>query len=109
MEPFARGMLGEVRRLAAESGRTRTRDLLVVTLDHRNHGQRLKVKNTNLAYDKNPHHFVDMAALVCECGCESAEAGRVAGCLRGGKRTRGCSSRLRVTGFKAIEGTQPPS
>lgn len=74
MEPFARGMLGEVRRLAGESGRTRTRDLLVITLDHRNHGQRLKVKNTNLAYDKNPHHFVDMAALVCEC--ESAGAQR---------------------------------
>lgn len=66
MEPFARGMLGEVSRLAAESGRKRTRDLLVVTLDHRNHGTRMKHKNTNLAYDKNPHHFVDMAATVCE-------------------------------------------
>lgn len=66
MQPFARGMLGEVSRLAAESGRKRTRDLLVVTLDHRNHGTRLKHKNTNLAYDKNPHHFVDMAATVCE-------------------------------------------
>ncbi|BEJ00229.1 hypothetical protein CcaverHIS631_0500860 [Cutaneotrichosporon cavernicola] len=64
MEPFARGMLGEVSRLAAESGRRRTRDLLVITLDHRNHGERLRHKKTNLAYDKNPHHFVDMAATV---------------------------------------------
>lgn len=58
-------MLGEVSRLAKESGRRRTRDLLVVTLDHRNHGTRLKHKNTNLAYDRNPQHFIDMAATIC--------------------------------------------
>ncbi|GMK56131.1 hypothetical protein CspeluHIS016_0211870 [Cutaneotrichosporon spelunceum] len=64
MEPFARGMLGEVARLASENGRRRTRDLLVVTLDHRNHGERIRHKRANLAYDKNPQHFVDMAATV---------------------------------------------
>lgn len=106
MQPFARGMIGEVARLAKESGRKRTKDLLVITLvriscallslvlplcdssesrsdprpspmtshsrqDHRNHGTRLKHKNTNLAYERNPHHFIDMAATICTCRAPS--------------------------------------
>lgn len=64
MEAMASGIVGEAGALAAAGGRRKTRDLLVVTLDHRNHGTRLKHRDTNLSYEKNPKHFVDMAAMI---------------------------------------------
>ena len=38
--------------------------MIVVTLDLPNHGERLKNKTSNLAFDKNPSHLSDMAACV---------------------------------------------
>ncbi|KAL1407506.1 hypothetical protein Q8F55_006939 [Vanrija albida] len=64
MHFFAVGLLGELRRLDRKGARERTHDALVVTLDHRNHGARLKNRTANLAFDQNPMHLADMAATV---------------------------------------------
>nr|XP_031861474.1 uncharacterized protein CI109_003078 [Kwoniella shandongensis]KAA5528546.1 hypothetical protein CI109_003078 [Kwoniella shandongensis] len=56
MIPFAQGVLGEVK------GKERKRDLIIVTLDQRNHGERIKDEQANLSFDENPRHLIDMAA-----------------------------------------------
>ncbi|WVQ81181.1 hypothetical protein IAT38_003303 [Cryptococcus sp. DSM 104549] len=65
MKYFAQGILGEV---AAKPQAEKKRDLIVVTFDQRNHGERIKDRQANLAFDENPRHFVDMAATVAG-GC----------------------------------------
>ncbi|KAK8844090.1 hypothetical protein IAR55_006884 [Kwoniella newhampshirensis] len=57
MAPFAQGILGEI-----ASHSDRKKDLIVVTLDQRNHGDRIKDRKANLSFDENPRHLVDMAA-----------------------------------------------
>jgi hypothetical protein len=57
MEPMASGLLGEIKKLEQAGGRKKARDVLVVTLDHRNHGERTRYRNVNLSYDKNPLHL----------------------------------------------------
>ncbi|WVQ93019.1 hypothetical protein IAU59_000082 [Kwoniella sp. CBS 9459] len=62
MAPFAQGIIGEI---ASKPEGKRKRDLIVVTLDQRNHGGRIVDRKANLAYDENPRHLIDMAAKVC--------------------------------------------
>ncbi|WVR08863.1 hypothetical protein IAU60_005922 [Kwoniella sp. DSM 27419] len=69
MAPFAQGILGEV---AGRPDEQRKRDLIVVTLDQRNHGGRIVDRQANLAYDQNPRHLLDMAATVCG-GCHDVQ------------------------------------
>lgn len=62
MDHMASGLIGEIHRMEAASGKPRVRDVLVVTLvrtqivwgvmtdttqDQRNHGERVRVKVTN--------------------------------------------------------------
>ncbi|OCF56102.1 hypothetical protein L486_06043 [Kwoniella mangroviensis CBS 10435] len=61
MITFSQGILGEV---YAKPKEERKRDLLIVTLDQRNHGNRITDRKANLAYDENPRHLIDMAAKV---------------------------------------------
>ncbi|WVW79583.1 hypothetical protein I302_101552 [Kwoniella bestiolae CBS 10118] len=61
MITFSQGILGEA---GTKSEGDRKRDLLVVTLDQRNHGARITDRKANLAYDENPRHLIDMAAKV---------------------------------------------
>ncbi|EIN14447.1 hypothetical protein PUNSTDRAFT_117940 [Punctularia strigosozonata HHB-11173 SS5] len=42
----------------------RTHDLLIVTLDSRNHGERVVDPNSILGWDQNPMHAVDLYAMV---------------------------------------------
>ncbi|BEI93114.1 uncharacterized protein CcaverHIS019_0507420 [Cutaneotrichosporon cavernicola] len=53
MEQMAYGVLGEARRLDKEGGRKVLRDMIVVTLDHRNHGARRRNPN-GLVFANNP-------------------------------------------------------
>ncbi|KAK1922696.1 Alpha/Beta hydrolase protein [Papiliotrema laurentii] len=62
MAHLAHGLLGHISVLAQDH--PRTRDVIVVTVDQRNHGDRTVDRTANLAYDKNPNHLVDMAACV---------------------------------------------
>lgn len=55
MEPMAAGLLGEFRRLDAEHG-GRKRDVIVATLDQRNHGER-RVNKTLKPFAKNPRQL----------------------------------------------------
>ncbi|KAL7421065.1 hypothetical protein Q5752_003949 [Cryptotrichosporon argae] len=63
---FAHGLLGELGARGPASARRR--DVVVVTLDQRNHGARTRDRTANLAFDENPRHFVDMAAMVYGAG-----------------------------------------
>ncbi|OWZ39271.1 hypothetical protein J010_04030 [Cryptococcus neoformans] len=65
MKFFAQGILGE---LSKKNDKERLRDLIVVTFDQRNHGDRIVDKNSNLSFDENPKHLIDMAATI-EGGC----------------------------------------
>lgn len=56
MEPMASGLLGEFRRLDAAQGGTRRRDVVVATLDQRNHGERRANKNWK-PFAKNPRQL----------------------------------------------------
>ncbi|ODO10201.1 hypothetical protein I350_02430 [Cryptococcus amylolentus CBS 6273] len=61
MKYFAQGILGEV----AKKGETnKKRNLVVVTLDQRNHGERIVDKTANLSFGQNPRHLIDMAATI---------------------------------------------
>ncbi|WWC90998.1 uncharacterized protein L201_005937 [Kwoniella dendrophila CBS 6074] len=62
MITFSQGILGQVNyeKPTDES----KRDLLIVTLDQRNHGSRITDKKANLSFDENPNHLIDMAAKV---------------------------------------------
>ncbi|KLT41821.1 hypothetical protein CC85DRAFT_246861 [Cutaneotrichosporon oleaginosum] len=53
MEQMAYGVLGEARRLEKEGGRKVLRDMIAVTLDHRNHGPRRRNPN-GLVFADNP-------------------------------------------------------
>jgi len=53
---------------ALGKGKDKKRDVIVVTLDQRNHGTRMVDQKANLAYDENPKHLCDMAATVAG-GC----------------------------------------
>ncbi|KAL1409340.1 hypothetical protein Q8F55_003322 [Vanrija albida] len=64
LDGMATGLLGEIRRLDAEAGHTRRRDVLVVTMDQRNHGERRRHRKGNLPFPKNPHRLVDMAVNI---------------------------------------------
>ncbi|WOO79942.1 uncharacterized protein LOC62_02G003456 [Vanrija pseudolonga] len=64
MDGMATGVLGEIRRLDREAGGTRRRDVLVVTMDQRNHGERRRHRKGNLPFPKNPHRLVDMAVNI---------------------------------------------
>lgn len=52
------------RQLGPATGRARVLDLLVVTLDHRNHGQRLYDKMANRDWTHNPRHAADMFSII---------------------------------------------
>ncbi|WWC72906.1 uncharacterized protein I206_106870 [Kwoniella pini CBS 10737] len=58
---FSHGILG---RINSKSKENKKRDLIIVTLDQRNHGNRITDKKANLSYDQNPRHLIDMAAKV---------------------------------------------
>ncbi|WVQ73062.1 hypothetical protein IAR50_002625 [Cryptococcus sp. DSM 104548] len=61
MKYFAQAVLGEI----AKKGEThKKRSLIVVTLDQRNHGERIVDRNANLAFGQNPRHLIDMAATI---------------------------------------------
>ncbi|CAD6572983.1 MAG: hypothetical protein TREMPRED_000703 [Tremellales sp. Tagirdzhanova-0007] len=59
---FSYGLLGQEKALS--KGKNRRRDMIVITLDLPNHGERTVDKNVNLAFDRNPRHLYDMAACV---------------------------------------------
>ncbi|RSH95099.1 hypothetical protein EHS25_000185 [Saitozyma podzolica] len=59
---FAQGLLGEIEQMS--KGKEKKRDVIVVTLDQRNHGERTHDRTANLAYDQNERHLYDMAATV---------------------------------------------
>ncbi|WWC63824.1 uncharacterized protein I303_106429 [Kwoniella dejecticola CBS 10117] len=61
MITFSHGILGKVN---SKDDRERKRDLIIVTLDQRNHGGRITDRKANLSYDENPRHLIDMAAKV---------------------------------------------
>ncbi|ODO05360.1 hypothetical protein L198_02053 [Cryptococcus wingfieldii CBS 7118] len=61
MKYFAQGILGEV---AKKDETHKKRNLVVVTLDQRNHGERIVDKTANLSFDQNPRHLIDMAATI---------------------------------------------
>ncbi|WRT69279.1 uncharacterized protein IL334_006263 [Kwoniella shivajii] len=62
MITFSQGILGIVN--DETKNRNSKRDLLIVTLDQRNHGKRISDKVANLSFDENPRHLIDMAAKV---------------------------------------------
>ena len=45
MEAMACGLIGEINRLHEVGGRRKTRDVLVATLDQRNHGERRRIRD----------------------------------------------------------------
>ncbi|BEI90672.1 uncharacterized protein CcaverHIS019_0307420 [Cutaneotrichosporon cavernicola] len=59
MENMCHGLVGEMTKLGAR----RTRDVIVVTYDQRNHGTR-KLKKDTLSYNKNPLRLVAMATTL---------------------------------------------
>ncbi|WVO15427.1 hypothetical protein L204_103085 [Cryptococcus depauperatus] len=61
MKYFAQGILGEI---SSKNRNGQYRDLVVVTLDQRNHGTRTVDRTANLAFDGNFRHLVDMTATV---------------------------------------------
>ncbi|BEI79790.1 hypothetical protein CcaverHIS002_0103190 [Cutaneotrichosporon cavernicola] len=63
MEPMASGLIGEFRRLEAESGRRRARDVIVATLDQRNHGERRRIRSKE-TFDSNPARLISAAANI---------------------------------------------
>ncbi|ORY33053.1 hypothetical protein BCR39DRAFT_520946 [Naematelia encephala] len=67
MSNFVYGLLGHIGQIS--QGKKKKRDVIVVTLDQRNHGDRLVDGNANLAYDKNPQHLFDMASSIVG-GCQ---------------------------------------
>lgn len=62
MAPMAYGIIGEAAHLPL-NGRQRTHDLLVVTLDQRNHGARRRVRNGR-SFESDPARLINMAAAV---------------------------------------------
>jgi hypothetical protein len=48
--PMAAGLLGEMKRLEAQSGCRPKRDFIVVTIDQRNHGERRWYKEGGLKF-----------------------------------------------------------
>ncbi|RXK38455.1 hypothetical protein M231_04220 [Tremella mesenterica] len=71
MEPFAQGVLGEINKLKQEDPPEESpeKDVILVLLEQRNHGKRLHDPVNNQAYDKNPTHLCDMAAMIVG-GCQ---------------------------------------
>ncbi|KAL1411867.1 hypothetical protein Q8F55_002844 [Vanrija albida] len=63
MENFASGMFHEIRRLGAEGKARVTRDVIIVTLDQRNHGKR-RLKKDQLSYKNNPLRLTAMATTL---------------------------------------------
>ncbi|KAK4689374.1 hypothetical protein P7C73_g716, partial [Tremellales sp. Uapishka_1] len=64
MASFAQGIIGCTAEIASHGSQKRKRDLIVVSLDHRNHGKRESDPTANLSFNKNPAHLTDMAALI---------------------------------------------
>lgn len=62
LKPLHEGVLRRVKELESEAraGRQSTRSLVIVTLDQRNHGERLVNSDNNEAFHKNPTHALDM-------------------------------------------------
>lgn len=59
LKPLHEGVLQRVKELESTSRRS-ARSLVIVTLDQRNHGERLVNADNNEAFHKNPTHALDM-------------------------------------------------
>ncbi|CAK5268592.1 unnamed protein product [Mycena citricolor] len=49
--------------LSSPAARSESKDLMIVTFDHRNHGTRLKDRLYNLSFEENPNHALDMYTI----------------------------------------------
>lgn len=64
LDNMASGIVGEIHCLAALSGRRKTHDVIVVTLDQRNHGERKKNNTQYNDWSESPYRLIDMPATV---------------------------------------------
>ncbi|KAI5452029.1 hypothetical protein NCC49_001325 [Naganishia albida] len=63
LKKLVKGSLGKIDALEKEAGGKRKRELVVVTLDQRNHGERKVNDIMNEGFEKNDRHAIDMYAM----------------------------------------------